>query len=69
MKNTLQVTENAVVSMTSLEIAELTGKEHKNVLADIRNMLEELQLSPPEFSGVYKDQQLIDALKTEGIYW
>ena len=60
MKNTLQVTENAVVSMTSLEIAELTGKEHKNVLADIRNMLEELQLSPPEFSGVYKDQQLID---------
>ena len=42
MTNLMQVTENAVVSMTSLEIAELTGKEHKNVLRDIRSMLEEL---------------------------
>lgn len=31
-----------LVSMTSLEIAELTGKEHKNVMRDIRKMLEEL---------------------------
>lgn len=30
---------NNVVSMTSLEIAELTGKLHKNVLADCRNLL------------------------------
>lgn len=60
MTNLMQVTETAVVSMTSLEIAELTGKEHRNVLADIRNMLEELQLSTAEFSAVYKDQQLID---------
>lgn len=42
MKNTLQVTENAVVSMTSLEIAELTGKRHDNVMRDIRTMLVEL---------------------------
>jgi anti-repressor protein len=27
--------------MTSLEIAEVTGKEHKNVLRDIRNLLEQ----------------------------
>lgn len=60
MTNLMQVTENAVVSMSSREIAELTGKRHDHVLADIRNMLEELQLSSPEFSGVYKDQQLID---------
>lgn len=31
-----------LVSMTSVEIAELTGKEHKHVLRDIRNMVEEL---------------------------
>ncbi|WP_284520935.1 Rha family transcriptional regulator, partial [Shigella dysenteriae] len=31
-----------LVSMTSIEIAELTGKEHRNVLRDIRNMAEEL---------------------------
>ena len=29
-----------LVSMTSVEIAELTGKEHRNVLRDIRNMAE-----------------------------
>lgn len=27
--------------MTSLEIAEVTGKEHKNVMRDIRNLLEQ----------------------------
>lgn len=31
-----------LISMTSVEIAELTGKEHRNVLRDIRNMVEEL---------------------------
>ncbi|EON1489069.1 Rha family transcriptional regulator, partial [Shigella flexneri] len=31
-----------LVFMTSVEIAELTGKEHRNVLRDIRKMLEEL---------------------------
>ncbi|QCC31799.1 hypothetical protein EKN05_009320 [Shigella flexneri 5a str. M90T] len=31
-----------LVSMTSVEIAELTGNEHRNVLRDIRKMLEEL---------------------------
>lgn len=30
------------LKMTSREIAELTGKEHRNVLVDIRKMLEEL---------------------------
>lgn len=28
--------------MTSLDIAELTGKEHKNVMRDIRNEIQEL---------------------------
>lgn len=37
--------------MSSIEIAKLTGKEHKNVLADIRKMLEEIGLAAAEFSA------------------
>lgn len=46
-----------LVSMTSVEIAELTGKEHRNVLRDIRNMAEELNALKTELVGeeVYKD--------------
>lgn len=39
----------------SREIAELAGKEHKNVLPDIRLMLEGLGLSWADFSAQYKD--------------
>ena len=41
--------------MTSREIAELTGKDHKNVLADIRNMLAELQEDGLKFQRIYLD--------------
>lgn len=41
--------------MTSREIAELTGKEHKNVLADIRNTLDALGLRSADFSAQYRD--------------
>lgn len=39
--------------MSSIEIAELTGKRHDNVMADIRRMLVEIQ--SPEKSGDYQD--------------
>ena len=42
-------------TMSSCEIAELTGKEHKNVLADIRKMLSEIQSA--EKSADYKDSK------------
>lgn len=49
------------VTMCSTEIAKLTGKDHKNVLVDIRKMLEELGFllsdegQSAEFSADYKD--------------
>ena len=43
------------LTMSSLEIAELTGKQHKNVLADIRKMLSDLEIDSAEFSAQYKD--------------
>lgn len=38
-------------TMSGREIAELTGKEHKNVLADIRKVLEELGKAAADFSA------------------
>lgn len=40
----MQLTINTLTTMTSREVAELTGtgKEHKNVLADVRKMLAEI---------------------------
>jgi hypothetical protein len=41
-------------TMSSLEVAELTGKLHKNVVADIRKMLEELGIAAADFSATAK---------------
>ena len=40
--NLMSMNTNEVKTMSSLEIAELTGKRHDNVMTDIRKMLEEL---------------------------
>ncbi|QTD44213.1 Rha family transcriptional regulator [Ottowia testudinis] len=49
------LTGAAAPLMSSREIAELTGKEHKNVLADIRKMLAELGVTSAEFSANLPD--------------
>ncbi|WP_336352994.1 phage antirepressor KilAC domain-containing protein [Pseudomonas atacamensis] len=42
------------VTMSSSEIAELTGKLHKNVIRDIREMLDELQKDGSDLSHVHE---------------
>lgn len=42
---------NGILTMSSLEIAELTGKEHKNVMVDIREMLKSLNKAVADFSA------------------
>lgn len=41
--------------MSSLEIAELTGKDHKHVLNTIRKTLDEVGINSAEFSAQYRD--------------
>lgn len=48
-------TSSVIQTMSSKEIADLTGKRHDHVLADIRNMFEQLKIDSTEFSGQYKD--------------
>lgn len=43
------------LTMTSREIAELTGKNHADVLRDIRNMLEVLKKDASIFADIYLD--------------
>ena len=44
-----------IKSMTSREIAELTGKRHDHVIRDIETMLIELEIDLPKFGSIYKD--------------
>jgi hypothetical protein len=55
---TNQITKlNDVQTMSSRDIAELTGKQHKHILDDTRKMLEELNSKTASFSAVYINQQ------------
>ena len=48
----LTIAAATAATMTSREIAELTGKEHKNVLADVRKMLADLGRAEADFSAL-----------------
>jgi phage antirepressor YoqD-like protein len=53
----LPSTAGAEPTMSSVEIAELTGKAHKNVLADIRAVLGGLKIQPSSFEATYTNSQ------------
>lgn len=44
-------------TMSSVDIAELTGKAHKNVIRDIREVLGGLKIEPSSFEGTYANAQ------------
>ena len=58
--NDLMRIDTLTLTMNSVEIADLTGKQHKDVLRDIRLMLVNLGYTAAQFCAVYKDQQLIE---------
>ncbi len=43
----------STATMSSREIARLTGKQHKNVKRDIENMLGELEIDALSFGHIY----------------
>lgn len=55
IKNLKLLFVDGVVTMTSLEIAEITGKEHKNVIRDIRDEIEKLEETGIE--GILSDSE------------
>jgi len=46
---------NAPLTMSSREIAELTGKQHQHVRRDVESMLGALEVDPSSFGRIYKD--------------
>ncbi|WP_343774430.1 phage regulatory protein/antirepressor Ant, partial [Brevundimonas nasdae] len=53
----LPVASDGPQTMSSVVIADLTGKRHDHVIRDIKTMLDGLNISAPTFGGTYRDSQ------------
>lgn len=53
--NTALLSTDATATMSSLLIAEITGKNHKDVMRDIRSILEQAEIDERRFALTYKD--------------
>lgn len=56
-KQALAINTQAGATMTSLEIATVTGKRHADVMRDVRTMLEQLDMPKLNFEGTYLSEQ------------
>jgi len=52
-----ELMNNEIKTMSSLEIAKITGKTHDNVLKDIRRILDEAEIGVVQFNGSYISEQ------------
>lgn len=53
----MNLTKSVAKTMSSLEIAQLTGKNHYDVMRDIKNVLDQAEIDTRIFAGIYLDPQ------------
>ena len=55
--STISQKNTSILTMSTVDIAQLCGKRHDNVMTDAKKMLNELNLNAPDFLGTYKTSQ------------